>query len=119
MTANQGRLYLQLHRLMDDLGFRVHDCVGPGKPLGGVCLIPNTPGGDFPEGIIVAWTPHDRLAGDADDGPRWELYSTLQDVMNEDLYFLLETAGANVQPFGVAGATLVTAAPEEPTSASL
>jgi hypothetical protein len=40
MTPTQVPLYLALHRLMDDLGFRVHDCTGPGKPLGGVCLHP-------------------------------------------------------------------------------
>jgi hypothetical protein len=65
MTPAHAPLYLALHRLMNDLGFRVHDCTGPGKPLGGVCLIPNTPGGGYPEGIIVCWTPHDRLGRDA------------------------------------------------------
>jgi hypothetical protein len=79
MTPTQGPLYLALHRLMDDLGFRVHDCAGLGKPLGGVCLIPTTPGGGYPEGIVVSWTPHDRLGRDA-DGPnpdRDRLYHTL------------------------------------------
>ena len=31
--------------------------------------------------------------------------------MNDDLAFLLETAGCTLQPFGQAGATLVTATP--------
>jgi hypothetical protein len=112
MTPTQGLLYLALHRLMDDLGFRVHDCTGPGKPLGGVCLHPTTPGGSYPEGV-VAWTPHDRLGRDADgpDPTRDHLYHTLQEVMNDDLALLLETAGCTLQPFGQAGATLVTAAP--------
>jgi hypothetical protein len=113
MTTTQVPLYLALHRLMDDLGFRVHDCTGPGKPLGGVCLHPNTPGGGYPEGIVVCWTPHDRLGRDADgpDPARDRLYHTLQDVMNDDLALLLETAGCTLQPFGQAGATLVTATP--------
>ena len=42
---------------------------------------------------------------------RDHLYHTLQDVMNDDLAFLLETAGCTLQPFGQAGATLVTTAP--------
>jgi hypothetical protein len=112
MTTTQVPLYLALLRLMDDLGFRVHDCTGPGKPLGGVCLFPNTPGGGYPEGIIVCWTPHDRLGRHADgpDPARDRLYHTLQEVMNDDLAFLLETAGCTLQPFGQAGATLITAA---------
>jgi hypothetical protein len=113
MTPAQGALYLALHRLMDDLGFRVHDCAGLGKPLGGVCLIPNTPGGEYPEGIVVCWTPHDRLGRDAygPDPTRDRLYHTLQEVMNDALALLLETAGCTLQPFGQAGATLVTATP--------
>ena len=113
MTPTQGSLCLALHRLIDDLGFRVHDCTGPGKPLGGVCLTPTTPGGEYPEGIVVSWTPHDRLGRDADgpDPTRGRLYHTLQEVMNDDLAFLLETAGCTLQPFGQAGATLVTATP--------
>jgi hypothetical protein len=40
-------------------------------------------------------------------------------VAEVDLYLLLDTAGATVQPFGEAGATLVTAAPEDqPTAGS-
>jgi hypothetical protein len=98
----------------------VHDCDGPGKPLGGVCLLPNTPGGEYPEGIIVGWTPHDRLGHDAygEDPTRARLYHTLKDVMNEDLRFLLETAGVTVQPFGQAGATLATAASPEDHAAA-
>jgi hypothetical protein len=113
MTPTDAALYLALHRLMNDLGFRVHDCTGPGKPLGGVCLIPNTPGGGYPEGIVVCWTPHDRLGRDAygPDPARDRLYHTLQEVMNDDLALLLETAGCTLQSFGQAGATLVTAAP--------
>jgi hypothetical protein len=38
--------------------------------------------------------------------------------MNDDLAFLLETAGCILQPFGQAGATLVTAAPPAPARAS-
>jgi hypothetical protein len=43
--------------------------------------------------------------------PADRLYHTLQEVMNDDLALLLETAGYTLQPFGQAGATLVTAAP--------
>ena len=57
MTPTQAPLYLTLHRLMDDLGFRVHDCTGPGKPLGGVCLVPNTPAAATPRGSSSAG-PH-------------------------------------------------------------
>jgi hypothetical protein len=52
MTPTQGSLHLQLHQLMDDLDFRIHNCVGPDKPLGGVCLHPNTPGGQDAEEIV-------------------------------------------------------------------
>jgi hypothetical protein len=89
---------------------------GRASPLGGVCLVPNTRGGEYPEGIVVAWTPHDRLGRDAygPDPTRDRLYHTLQQVMNEDLRLPLETAGCALQPFGQAGAALVTAAPAGP-----
>jgi hypothetical protein len=74
---------------------------------------PEHPWGGYPEGIVVCWTPHDRLGRDADgpDPTRDRLYHTLQEVMNDDLALLLETAGCTLQPFGQAGATLVTAVP--------
>jgi hypothetical protein len=37
--------------------------------------------------------------------------------MNDDLALLLETAGCTLQPFGQAGATLVTATPPDPEQA--
>jgi hypothetical protein len=54
MTRTDASLYLALHRLMNDLSFRVHDCTGPGKPLGGVCLFPTPPAASTSRGSSSA-----------------------------------------------------------------
>ena len=113
MTPTQAPLYLALHRLMNDLGFRSTTAPDQASPWAGSAWFPTLPAAATPEGIVVCWTPHDRLGRDADspNPTRDCLYHPLQEVMNDDLALLLETAGCTLQPFGQAGATLVTTAP--------
>jgi hypothetical protein len=45
-----------------EAGIPVHDCHGPGRPLGGCCLLANPGDAEYPAGVIVETTPLDCLA---------------------------------------------------------
>ena len=82
-------------------GLSVHDCAAKDR-AGGVCLTPTTA---QPTGVIVTWTTHDVLATDTG---RYRENSDVHDLMNFTLADVLCAMGWAPDPFGHAGAHVVT-----------
>ncbi|MGY1812555.1 hypothetical protein [Blastococcus sp. SYSU D00820] len=91
-----------------EVGLPLHDCTGrtPARSRGGVCLTPGTTA-DGADGVIVAWTPHERAGSEVVRGGDLERW--LLATLNRTLADLLAGLGFAVVPFGAASAHLVTA----------
>lgn len=94
--------------LLDDLtrslvaaGFVVHDCAAKDR-AGGICLTPTTA---RQAGVIVTWSTHDALAVDT---RRHRENSDVHDLMNYALVDVLCAMGWATDPYGQAGAHVVT-----------
>jgi hypothetical protein len=116
-SAPRARTAVHLFQIAERLveaGFTLHDCAGPGRVLGGVCLTPTTAGAHLDgEGVIVTWAQHDRLAG---DDTRYPVYEAIQDELNAVLGYVLELLGFEVHSFGEGGANLVVGPATDPAA---
>ena len=114
--APTAALMLQVAERLVEAGFTLHDCAGPGRVLGGVCLMPATPGAHPEgEGVIVTWAQHDQLAS---DDTRYPVYEAIQDELNAVLGYVLEVLGLEVHSFGEGGANLVVGPATAPPATS-
>lgn len=98
------RDYPLVSRLTGDLvaaGFAVHDCDARER-TGGVCLTPNS---QEPGGVIVTWTTHVALALDPGRG---DVHADVGLLMNFAIDDVLCVLGWQSEPFGEAGAHVVT-----------
>ncbi len=97
-------LRFELEAALVEAGFALHDCVAR-SPLGGVCLTLSTISPHEPDAaLIVTWAVSERLQ----EGPHYDRYQSVLATMNAALADVVEALGFVSEPFGRAGATLVT-----------
>lgn len=101
-------LRADLAACLTEAGIALHDCDGPGRPVGGCCLTAKPQRDDEPGGVIVAWTCADSLADGRPDGDRYNVYETVQSTMTEALWAILDSFGFPLTPFGMKDLPLVT-----------
>ena len=96
-------LVVEVAAALVEAGLTVHDCAGPGA-AGGVCLTPEPGRG----GVLVSWHQHDRMSREQVRGAAVD--TAVQQTMNVAVTDCLRAMGFEVEPFGMSGGTLVTAA---------
>jgi len=87
----EHRLALEVGRALLAAGFELYDC-GHHAPTGGVCLTPSSSPPASYAGVLVTWAQHDVLAH-VEDGPLYDVYRQVQEVMNEALGEVLHALG--------------------------
>jgi len=94
-------LVVEVASALVEAGLSLHDCAGAG-PAGGVCLSPE-PGRP---GVLVSWHQHERMSHELVRGA--EVHAGVQQTMNAAIADCLRRLGFDVEPFGLAGCSLVT-----------
>jgi hypothetical protein len=98
------RLRAEFEAALVEAGFALHDCASM-SPIGGVCVTLSTISAHEPDAaLIVTWSVSERLS----EGPRYDVYQSVLATMNAALADVVEALGFVAEPFGRAGATLVT-----------
>jgi len=99
-----ARLRAELEAALVEAGFALHGCASM-SPIGGVCVTLSTVSPHEPDAaLIVTWSVSERLS----EGPRYDVYQSVLATMNAALADVVEALGFVSEPFGQAGATLVT-----------
>jgi hypothetical protein len=97
----QADLAREVATALVEAGFELHHCAAKAA-TGGVCLTPTSD----PDGVIVAWTQHDRMAVEFVHG--YDAYVGVQETMNYAVADVLVAMGFAVEGFGQASAHIVT-----------
>ena len=105
MTIAPEALAEALAEDLREAGFAIHDCDGPGRAGGGVCLYakPDRSTGsggldDYPAGVIVSWTCADDFAVGQE-----RVADVVRATMIESLRTILAAFGYPMIPFGLSG----------------
>jgi hypothetical protein len=61
-------LVIDLAECLTEAGIAIHDCDGPGRPVGGCCLTVKSQRDDGHGGVMVSWTCADTLSDGRPDG---------------------------------------------------
>jgi hypothetical protein len=97
----QADLAREVATALVEAGFELRHCAAKAA-TGGVCLTPTSD----PDGVIVAWTQHDRMAVEFVHG--YDAYVGVQETMNYAVADVLVAMGFAVEGFGQASAHIVT-----------
>jgi hypothetical protein len=95
-------LVVEVAAALVEAGLPLHDA-SHGLAAGGVCLTPDV----AVRGVLVSWRAHDRMSVHHQRGAAAN--DTVQQTMNVAVADILWNLGFVVEPFGAAGASLVTA----------
>lgn len=99
--APAGYLAREVATALVEAGFELHHCAAKAA-TGGVCLTPT----NDPDGVVVAWTQHDRMAIEFVHGH--DSYVGVQETMNYAVADVLVAIGFALEGFGQASAHIVT-----------